>query len=130
MSIGARIRAARTAKGLTQQRLAQLVGVRQTSISDLERGESKSPAASTLVALSRVLDVNHEWLVTGRGTMAAAVAPTIEEAELLAIWRELTPGNQAALIGAARGILASQPHEPSRTSPFPATTKGAVSPAT
>lgn len=67
MNIGDRVRRARKKAGLTQKQLGDAVGVRQATISDLEKGESRS--SSYLVQISRVCDVNADWLATGKGDM-------------------------------------------------------------
>jgi len=42
MYIGQRVRSARKAAGLTQKELAEKVGIRQSTISELEKGESQA----------------------------------------------------------------------------------------
>lgn len=55
-ALGAAIRAARNAKGLRQQDLADLLGVRQQSVGAWETGQNV-PDAPTLLALERHLGV-------------------------------------------------------------------------
>lgn len=87
-----RLRHARKARGLTQVKLAHLSGVKQASVSDLERGESKSFRGNTLVALARALNVSPEWLSHGRGTMERRDVPLSDEAvAVAAAWQRLTP---------------------------------------
>lgn len=87
-----RLRHVRKLRGLTQVKLAQLSGVKQASISDLERGESKSYRGSTLVALSRVLNVSPEWLSQGKGVMERRDVPLSDEAVIVAqAWQRLAP---------------------------------------
>ena len=75
-----RLRHARKARGLTQVKLAQLSGVKQASVSDLERGESKSYRGSTLLSLSRALNVSPEWLSHGKGSMERRDTPLSDRA--------------------------------------------------
>lgn len=87
-----RLRHARKLRGLTQVRLAQLSGVKQASISDLERGESKSFRGVTLVSLAKVLNVSTEWLSQGKGTMERRDIPLSDEAVVVAqAWQRLAP---------------------------------------
>ena len=87
-----RLRHARKARDLTQQRLAQLSGIKQGSISDLERGESKAFRGNTLVSLARALNVSPEWLSQGRGTMERRDTPLSDEAIAVAqAWDRLGP---------------------------------------
>ncbi|MFI2816785.1 LexA family protein [Vreelandella lionensis] len=64
-----RLKKARKLAGLNQAELAQKIGVQQTSISDLERGKSKSTSFSTQIA--HELGVSALWLATGKGEMNA-----------------------------------------------------------
>lgn len=68
MKIGQRIREARKAAGMTQGQLAAKVGMKQNSISELEKGDS---AGTTNVAkFAQALHVNALWLETGAGDRA------------------------------------------------------------
>lgn len=53
--LGARLAAARKARGLTQPALSALTGVQQAEISRIERGLS-DPTATTLLRLARALE--------------------------------------------------------------------------
>lgn len=55
------LREARQAKKLTQEALAQLSGIEQATISQLETGRVQSPAWETVAKLCAALDVDpHE----------------------------------------------------------------------
>ena len=60
MSLGQRIKQARSQKGLTQADLAMLSGVKQQMVSKLETG--KSIATADIVKLAHALEVSPEWL--------------------------------------------------------------------
>lgn len=90
--IGLRLRHARKQRKLTQVKLAQLAGVKQASISDLERGESRSFRGVTLVSVARVLNVRPEWLSQGKGPMERKDVPLSNEALAVAqAWDRLAP---------------------------------------
>src|SRR5262245_51433641 len=55
--IGAQVRALRTARGLTQDELAQAASVPQGNISRLERGDVRDVLVSTLLDLAKALHV-------------------------------------------------------------------------
>lgn len=55
-SLGARVRAARRRRGLTQEQLAELVGRTVEAVSNIERGTSL-PSLATVERLSRYLEV-------------------------------------------------------------------------
>ena len=56
---------ARRRKGLTQDQLAALTGLDQTTISGLELGRARSPRFDTVMRLAKALDVNPEALMFG-----------------------------------------------------------------
>ena len=65
---GTRLREYRKVKKLTMQQLADLIGIRQGPLSELETGKS-SPSANTLASLHLHTDINVAWLLTGQGPM-------------------------------------------------------------
>jgi transcriptional regulator with XRE-family HTH domain len=56
-SVRLTLRTLREAKGLTQQQLAEAIGVRQATISDLETGKSRRIDLDLIEQLARVLGV-------------------------------------------------------------------------
>lgn len=96
--IGLRIRSARRDAGMTQAELASKAGIKQGSISDLERGESKSMRGPTLMAMSRALGVNEEWLQSGKGPQFPADPVrnnlTPEAIKVALNWMKLAPAVQ------------------------------------
>lgn len=69
MTLGDRIRKARELRGLNQTQLGKMIGISQSSISDLESGETKEPMATTLIALCAALRVRQPWLTREEGEM-------------------------------------------------------------
>jgi len=65
MALGARIKVARTAKGLTQQQLCDAVGMTQSAIYQLEKRDSEECLKTN--AIAKVLGVTPEWLISGAG---------------------------------------------------------------
>lgn len=63
-TINERLRSARKSKGLTQQDLARLARVAQSTISDFERG--RSSGSTELPALSKALGVSLDYLIYGK----------------------------------------------------------------
>lgn len=70
MTTGARIKAARDKRGLTQQQLADAIGAKQNEVSRWEAGST--PRADTAVKLADALEVRERWLITGEGPMERA----------------------------------------------------------
>lgn len=60
--VGANVRSARTASGLTQEELAERSGFSQQYISELENGR-RNPTIVSIYELAQALGVTHEQLV-------------------------------------------------------------------
>jgi HTH-type transcriptional regulator, cell division transcriptional repressor len=118
MTIGSRVRALRTAKGMKQGELAKAIGIKQPSLNQIEKNVTKSVKASTLMRLAKVLDANAHWLETGQGSPTAPIEAKPADSEVLAIWQKLTPTNKAAWIASGRAMLEQQDDAPSPTRPF------------
>lgn len=117
MGVGKRIKALRLAKGMDQGELARAAKIAQSTLSDLERGDSARPRGDSLIRLAAALEVDHDWLMTGQGLPTQKVHPSIEEGHLLTMFRDLSEANRAALVATARALLDSQP-EPTASSPL------------
>lgn len=69
MSIGSRIREARKSRKMTQKELAEKIGIKQSTLSELETGES---AGTTYLArIAAALGHSALWLETGKGSKEA-----------------------------------------------------------
>jgi len=64
---GARLKEAMDLRGLNETELGALIGVKQSSISDMLRRDGPS---KHVVALARELDVSPDWLAYGLGPIA------------------------------------------------------------
>ena len=64
--VGRNVRKIRKAKGLTQEVLAEVAGVSQQYVSDLERGR-RNPSVITLYVLAQAMGVSHVDLVMPDG---------------------------------------------------------------
>ena len=118
MTLGTRIKTLRKAQGLTQVALAKRAGIVQSSLSEIERGETKKGFGETIVRLARALNTSPEWLTTGVGSPAPSIHGTIEQSECIAIFNALPPALRAAWIASGRALLNSDP-VPSTANPFP-----------
>lgn len=116
---GTRIRALRKAKGWSQAKLAQLVGISQASLSELETGESHAPSGNALLALAKHLETDPEFILSGRASPVSEPVKDLEEVEILKLWRELSQDHRTAVLATARALRAQQP-KPSKVSPFAA----------
>jgi transcriptional regulator with XRE-family HTH domain len=64
VNFGARIRAARTKRGLSQEALAEIAGLHRTYVGTVERGE-RNPALINVLRLADALDTDPSILVKG-----------------------------------------------------------------
>ena len=61
-ALGKRIREARKQKALTQQQLAEALGITDVYISEIERG-NKMPSIPLFIAFVEVLDISADYLL-------------------------------------------------------------------
>lgn len=97
-SVGKRIRRLREDRKLSQEQLAKRIGIKQGSLTQIETGVTKAPAAETLIALARVFEVDPAWLMTGKGTQQPVATLTDPESELLLLFRALTSEGRAYIL--------------------------------
>ena len=115
-----RIKELRKALGLTQQKFADAIGVRQNTVAQYEMG--RNPPNDTVITLiCREFKVSEEWLRTGKGKMfkprsrneelmgfATKVAegdPGSIQAQLLAVMSRLTDEQWEVLAQVAREFV-------------------------
>lgn len=84
MSQGERIREARQAKGLTQQDLADALGVQRAAVSQWEKDQT-SPTNDKLAKLSEMLSVDVQHLVTGTRRLPVARIPLNTKEQQLSV---------------------------------------------
>lgn len=73
---GARLRALREREGLSQVRMAELLGVARRTFIGWERDEAE-PGAETLRRLRELFDVDPEWIISGRTLVPQANMLTV-----------------------------------------------------
>lgn len=100
-----RIRWLRKEKKMNQQYLAGSVGIKQSTLSDIESLRTNAPTAANLLRIAAALDANPTWIATGSGDPWALEIPPEEVAgELAEIYGNLSPQKRAALLAAARAL--------------------------
>ncbi len=112
-----RVRLARRRAGLSQQKLADLLGVKRSAVANWEAAGGARPSSTNLERLTCLLQVSHEWLATGRGEMklpghwhdaTAADADAIDnpfERRLLAGWRKMPAKTRVLFLELAESYL-------------------------
>ena len=76
-----RIKAIRTALGISQTKFAERLSMSRSAVCKLESGEN-SPSEQTSMLICREFNVNEDWLRTGEGEMFIELDPEDE----LMIW--------------------------------------------
>lgn len=95
MTLQDRLKQAREEAGLKQEEIAEKVGMKQSTYSDLERGKSKG--STLLPQIAFVLGVRPYWLATGKGPKSENEILDQDEREIVAVWRTL-PDNARVLL--------------------------------
>lgn len=70
-TLGVRLRRLRSSKKITQQKLADAIGVSKTSVIYWEKDEN-TPKHDSLTALAKVLGTSTDWLTSGKESEATA----------------------------------------------------------
>jgi transcriptional regulator with XRE-family HTH domain len=115
--IGLRIRALRREKGMTQDELADHVGVSRSAVAQWETGRT-GQITGNLSRIAGSLDASVEYLVYGDDKSAPMTSAHGEELALLRLYRECAPDDRQILLRTARR-LAKGP-DVTRAAPPPA----------
>ena len=82
-TVGERVRALRKAKNMTQQKLADCLGVKRNTVAQWESGIN--PVTDIVIAsICREFSVNESWLRTGEGDMFRKLTRSQEISEFTA----------------------------------------------
>ena len=103
---GSRIRALRKSRGLTQGKLAKLIGLDQSTVSDIERGANFG--ADVLHQLCEQLQTTSRYIMRGGNDHS-----DLYEAELVGLFRALPEADQAHLLRTLRALAAQSLADPS-----------------
>lgn len=69
LSLGERLKKARKSKGLTQEKLAEMIGTSRGVITNLEHDKIETPQPLIINALCNFLEIDQKWLLRGIGEM-------------------------------------------------------------
>jgi len=101
--IGTRVRATRRQRGMTQDELADKVGVSRSAVAQWETGRA-GQVTGNLSRIAGVLDVNVEYLMYGDDKRAAGDVRQGDELALLRLYRECEPEDRQMLLRTARRL--------------------------
>lgn len=99
---GQRIRSARELAGYNQGEFAKLIGCAQSTLSEIESGESKLPSAVVLQKMVEVLGKTERWIIYGED--GEVQRPTKAEADLLQAFRSLPEDVQQNLVATIKSL--------------------------
>lgn len=103
--MGNRIRMERRKQDLTQEKLAEMVGISESFMGHIERG-GRTLSIETLVKISNVLNLNIEYLICGEHNYQSAMLPT----EILDALNRMT-SNQRKVFLTIMKTLSEHPDE-------------------
>lgn len=101
--IGARIRAARMERGLTQDQLAVAVGVSRSAVAQWETGRA-GQITGNLTRIASVLAVNVEFLMYGHDKFASAQTTSGDEIAMLRLYRACSAEDRQFLLRTAKRL--------------------------
>jgi transcriptional regulator with XRE-family HTH domain len=104
-AIGDRIRQARQDQNLTQEQLADAVGVTRSAVAQWETGRA-GQVTGNLSRVAAVLEVGVEHLMFGDDKAAPLRATRGDELAMLRLYRDCTPADQQLLLRTAKRLVA------------------------
>jgi len=102
--IGTRIRTTRRERGITQEELADKVGVSRSAVAQWETGRT-GQVTGNLSRIAEALEVNVEYLMYGDDKFAAGDVRQGDELALLRLYRECEPEDRQMLLRTARRLV-------------------------
>jgi transcriptional regulator with XRE-family HTH domain len=103
-AIGDRIRQARQDQNLTQEQLADAVGVTRSAVAQWETGRA-GQVTGNLSRVAAVLEVGVEHLMFGDDKAAPLRATRGDELAMLRLYRDCTPADQQLLLRTAKRLV-------------------------
>jgi transcriptional regulator with XRE-family HTH domain len=100
-----RILAIRKALKLNQGEFAERLGLKRTALSMIEVG-TNALTDKNINLICMTFNINEQWLRTGMGDMFSDASPY--ETEFFAIYRDLMPETQRAILQLAKQLLETQ----------------------
>ncbi|MNX97587.1 anaerobic benzoate catabolism transcriptional regulator [compost metagenome] len=110
--LGAQIRSARKAKGLTQSDLASAVGLKFQQIQKYEMGVNRI-SADMLLRLGRALSVDFSALVAPEGGEPVQAVRSQEEVRLMADFNQLSIGRRRVVLDLLKTLVEVEKGGPS-----------------
>jgi transcriptional regulator with XRE-family HTH domain len=103
-AIGERISTVRRDRGITQDELAEQVGVSRSAVAQWETGRTGQVTAN-LARIAATLSISVEYLLNGDDKHAPRSARQGDELALLRLYRECEPDDRQLLLRTARRLV-------------------------
>ena len=110
MSVKERLKAVRHTLNVTQKVFARSIFVSASNYACLEAGHRKIKD-TILDSVSKIYNVNKEWLSTGKGGMFETAPPDVKLEELMDIFKRLNDHFQGYILDQIRGLDKIQKNE-------------------
>lgn len=123
-NVGLRLRHFRKEAGYSGKAFAAAIGIKPPSLSEIESGQSKAPAAITLLKAADLLGLDPMYLLTGAGSPFRSpqnLRP--DELRLLLLYRDLPDHYQHELEAEANRLHSLAHPVKSRLNPYPKKTR-------
>jgi transcriptional regulator with XRE-family HTH domain len=105
MDVGDKIKAARIAKGMTQEELGKHLGLQKSAIAKYENGRVVNIKRSTLKKISEVLDIRAAELISDEQKQPINDELSPVQKELLDYVRNMSEEQAAGLLALLKGTL-------------------------
>ena len=105
---------AQEGQGHDAVRTCQTIGIEPANNLRSRTRGTNDVGAATMLRVAAALETNTTWLMTGRGD-PDEILPTGDAADLLALYAQLSPDNQRAILAAAAALRNSQEPQPPRS---------------
>lgn len=107
MSMSERLKKARKRNRMSQEKLAQTIGISRGVITNIEYGKIQEPSPLVIDAIAQALKIKKEWLLTGQGEMddeGDALQSARLLTELYDVVKELSEDEQLYILDSIKAL--------------------------
>ena len=100
MTLANRLKIARKSKGLTQDRLAEIIGISRGVIANIELDRIEKPQPLIINSICSALEINKDWLLNGIGEMndSQSIKSSKVLSEIYSISKDLSEKEQLYIL--------------------------------
>lgn len=82
MNLGDRLKQVSIARRISLSKMGPLIGLSKQAISDIVNGKTLNPRSNVIYDLAEKLEINADWLMTGKGEMVAVPEITTQSTDM------------------------------------------------